>query len=79
KTLGPNAWQISSDKISQDKDISGIQRAFNAKFKIRATSEADTQFVVSSVGPTFGSVIAKAAVTAIIFSLLVIGGYVTLR
>lgn len=79
KTLGPNAWQISSDKISQDTEISGIQKAFQTKFKIRATSEADTQFVVSSVGPTFGSVIAQAAITAIIFSLIVIGGYVTLR
>jgi SecD/SecF fusion protein len=50
-----------------------------ARFKIRATSEADTQFVVSSVGPTFGSVIARSALTAIIFSLFVIGGYVALR
>ncbi|MBJ7458077.1 MAG: protein translocase subunit SecD [Thermoleophilaceae bacterium] len=79
KTLGPNAFQISSDKISEEQDVSAIRRAFDAKFKIRATSEADTQFAVSAVGPTFGAVIAKSAITAIIFSLIVIGGYVALR
>jgi SecD/SecF fusion protein len=79
KTLGPNAFQISSDQISDEQDVSLIQKAMETRFKVRATSEADTQFVVSSVGPTFGSVIAKSALTAIIFSLIVIGGYVALR
>jgi SecD/SecF fusion protein len=79
KTLGPNAFQISSSEINQEGDVDLIRRDFDAKWKIRATSDADTQFAVSSVGPTFGAVIAKGAMTAIIFSLLVIGGYVTLR
>ncbi|MBJ7355414.1 MAG: protein translocase subunit SecD [Thermoleophilaceae bacterium] len=79
KTLGPNAFQISSDQISEENDISLIRKDMETRFKIRATSEADTQFVVSSVGPTFGSVIARSALTAIIFSLIVIGGYVALR
>jgi SecD/SecF fusion protein len=79
KTLGPNAWQIATDKISTDQKVGTVRKAFDTKFRIRAASQADTQFVVSSVGPTFGAVIAKAALTAIIFSLLVIGGYVTLR
>ncbi|MGK2878916.1 MAG: protein translocase subunit SecD [Solirubrobacterales bacterium] len=79
KTLGPNAFQISSDKISEERDVGSIRSAFETRFKIRASSEADTQFAVSSVGPTFGAVIAKSALTAIIFSLVVIGGYVALR
>ena len=68
KTLGPNAFQISSDEISDQSDISLIRKDLETRFKIRATSEADTQFAVPSVGPTFGAVIAKSALTAIIFS-----------
>lgn len=79
KTLGNNAFQISSDKISEDRDVGSIQRQLDSEFKIRGTSQADRQYDVTAVGPTFGAVIAKSALTAIIFSLLVIGGYVTLR
>lgn len=79
KTLGKYAFQIASDKISEDKQIAQIQRTMNTQFGIRGKSDADRQFDVTNVGPTFGAVIAKSAVTAIIFSLLVIGGYVTLR
>jgi SecD/SecF fusion protein len=77
--LGPNAFQISSDKITKGPEIDSLQRSFDKTFGIRAESEADTQWAVQSVGPTFGAVIAKGAITAIIFSLVVIGGYVTLR
>ncbi len=79
KTLGRNAFQISSDKIEPGSDVDTVQRSLNASFKILATSDSDTQFAVTTVGPTFGSVVAKSAITAIIFSLIVIGGYVTLR
>ncbi|MFT4050499.1 MAG: protein translocase subunit SecD [Solirubrobacterales bacterium] len=79
KALGPYAFQISSDKITEGPEVDGLQKAFQTAFGIRAASNADTQFAVNSVGPTFGAVIAKSAITAIIFSLLVIGGYVTLR
>jgi SecD/SecF fusion protein len=79
KTLGKNAFQISSDKISDQSDVGLIRKALETQFKLVASSQADTQFAVSSVGPTFGAVIAKSALTAIIFSLLVIGGYVALR
>jgi SecD/SecF fusion protein len=51
----------------------------NLKVTIKATSQSDTQFAVTTVGPTFGAVVAKSAITAIIFSLIVIGGYVALR
>jgi SecD/SecF fusion protein len=77
--LGPNAFQISSDKITEGPEVDSLQRAFDKTFGIRSSSEADTQWAVQNVGPTFGAVIAKSAITAIIFSLLVIGGYVTLR
>jgi SecD/SecF fusion protein len=77
--LGPNAFQISSDKITKGPEVDSLKTAFDKAFGIRSSSEADTQWAVQSVGPTFGAVIAKSAVTAIIFSLLVIGGYVTLR
>ena len=78
-TLGPNAFQISSDQISDERDISLIREAMIERFEIRGTDAADTQFEVSAVGPTFGSVIARSAFTAILFSLIVIGGYVALR
>lgn len=79
KALGPYAFQISSDKITKGPEVDSLQRAFDTTFGIRASSQSDTQWAVQSVGPTFGAVIAKSAITAIIFSLLVIGGYVTLR
>jgi SecD/SecF fusion protein len=79
KVLGPYAFQISSDQITQGPEVDGLRRAFDLKFQLKAASTSDTQWAVSNVGPTFGAVIAKSALTAIIFSLLVIGGYVTLR
>jgi SecD/SecF fusion protein len=77
--LGPNAFQISSDKITAGAEVNKLRVTFNDKFKIRADGAKDTQWAVNNVGPTFGSVVAKSAVQAIIASLLVIGLYVTLR
>lgn len=78
KTLGPNAFQISSADI-EPGDVPIIQANFEDRYGIKGTTKSDTQFAVQSVGPTFGSVVAKGAITAILFSLIVIGGYVTLR
>ncbi|MGH2905139.1 MAG: protein translocase subunit SecD [Solirubrobacterales bacterium] len=76
--LGPYAFQISSDKI-EPGDVPILRSSFESGGGIKGTTKADTQFEVNSVGPTFGQVVARSAIIAIIFSLIVIGGYVSLR
>ncbi|MBI4898462.1 MAG: protein translocase subunit SecD [Actinobacteria bacterium] len=76
--LGKYAFQVSSDKIGP-KDVPKIRADFDQRFGIRGPTEDDKRFEVVSVGPTFGAVVARSAVIAIIFSLLVIGAYVSFR
>ena len=76
--LGKNAFQLSSDGITQ-KDVPLIRRELDSQFGIKGTGPDDVQFEFQNVGPTFGEVVARSAMTAIIFSLIVIGAYVTLR
>lgn len=76
--LGSNAFQIASEDIGPE-DIRVLRTSFEDDFGILGTTDSDKRFEVQSVGPTFGSVVAKSAVIAIIFSLLVIGAYVALR
>lgn len=77
--LGKNAFQISSDKITDGPQVDRLRTTFDDRYLIKADGKADTQWAVNNVGPTFGSVIARSAMMAIIFSLIVVGGYVTLR
>ncbi len=79
EALGKNAFQISSDKLTKGPQIDRLEASFEDAFGVLGEGRDDTQWAVQSVGPTFGSVIARTALTAVIFSLLVIGGYVTLR
>jgi SecD/SecF fusion protein len=70
--LGPNVVQIDS-KIEPEQ-IQQIQPALDSEFGI-----VPNGFNSTTVGPTFGQQVAKSAVYAIVFSLLVICAYVAFR
>ncbi len=71
--LGPNSFEIKSGELGPDK-VGAVQSALDRKFGITPNGFDNT-----SVGPTFGSTVASNAGKAIIFSLLLITGYVALR
>ena len=72
KQLGTNVFEIDS-KASPDA-IQSVQPALQSKYGIVSDG-----FNATTVGPTFGQQVAKSAIYAIIFSLLVICGYVAFR
>ena len=71
--FGDNVFQIETRQLgpSQVKDAEAV---LSSKFGI-----AKSGFESTSVGPTFGEQVASSALKALIFSLLVICGYVALR
>ncbi len=71
--LGPNSFEIKSAQLGPGK-IAGVQAALRKSFGISPNGFDNT-----SVGPTFGSTVASNAGKAIVFSLLLITGYVALR
>ena len=71
KGLGQNVFQISSKKL-QPSGINRVQGALASRFGVHSWNP-------TSVGPTFGSTVANAAIIAIIASLAVISAYVALR
>ena len=71
KQLGDNVYQISVKKLGPD-GIPRVETALTDHF-------GGHGFSSSTVGPSFGSTVANAAVIAIIASLLVISAYVALR
>jgi SecD/SecF fusion protein len=71
--LGDNVFQIESNQL-EPEEVRGAHRALNEDFGI-----AQNGFESTSVGPTFGQQVASSALKALIFSLLVICGYVALR
>jgi SecD/SecF fusion protein len=72
KQLGTNVFEIDS-KASPD-EIQSVQPALQSKYGI-----VPNGFNSTTVGPTFGQQVAKSAIEAIIFSLLVICAYVAFR
>ena len=74
--FGANVVQIEA-KISPEQTPQ-VQTALDDAFGLESTAE-DEGFDSDSIGPTFGEQIARSAVIAIIFSLLVISAYVALR
>ena len=72
KELGTNVFEIDS-KASPDA-VQSVQPALQSKYGIVTNG-----FNATTVGPTFGQQVAKSAIYAIIFSLLVICGYVAFR
>jgi SecD/SecF fusion protein len=73
--LGPNAIEIQG-KIPVRQVNSTVKNALSRSFGLRGGTQG---FQSTSVGPTFGAQVARSAVIAIIFSLLVISAYVAIR
>lgn len=71
--LGENVFQIQTAELEPDT-VKDAQRELESEFGI-----AEDGFDSTSVGPTFGQQVANSALKALIFSLLVICGYVALR
>ncbi|HEX6781896.1 MAG TPA: protein translocase subunit SecD [Solirubrobacterales bacterium] len=71
--FGDNVFQIQSHQL-EPGEVREAQAALAAEFGI-----AEDGFDSTSVGPTFGQQVADSALKALIFSLLVICGYVALR
>jgi SecD/SecF fusion protein len=71
--LGDNVFQIQSNELEPD-EVAGARKALGSDFGVVANG-----FESTSVGPTFGNQVANSALKALIFSLLVICGYIALR
>jgi SecD/SecF fusion protein len=71
--LGENVFQIQTAELEPDT-VKDAQRELETEFGV-----AEDGFDSTSVGPTFGQQVANSALKALIFSLLVICGYVALR
>ncbi len=71
--LGENVFQIQTRELGPDR-VKEVQRELESQYGV-----AEDGFDSTSVGPTFGQQVADSALKALIFSLLVICGYVALR
>jgi SecD/SecF fusion protein len=71
--LGDNVFQISSSQL-EPGEVNQARKVLEEKYEI-----ATNGFESTSVGPTFGNQVAESALKALIFSLLVICGYIALR
>jgi SecD/SecF fusion protein len=71
--FGSNVFQIQSHQLEPD-EVKGAETALASEYGI-----VQDGFESTSVGPTFGQQVADSALKALIFSLLVICGYVALR
>jgi SecD/SecF fusion protein len=71
--FGKNVFQIQTDELGPGQ-VKEAQQALSKEFGI-----VQDGFDSTSVGPTFGQQVANSALKALIFSLLVICGYVALR
>jgi len=70
---GKDVFQIQSHQLEPNQ-VREVQNALASEFGI-----VENGFDSTSVGPTFGQQVANSALKALIFSLLVICGYVALR
>jgi SecD/SecF fusion protein len=71
--LGDNVFQIQSHELEPGA-VNEAKEALDEEYQI-----VENGFESTSVGPTFGQQVANSAITALIFSLLVISGYIALR
>ncbi|HET6997160.1 MAG TPA: protein translocase subunit SecD [Solirubrobacterales bacterium] len=71
--LGDNVFQIQARELQPDT-VKEAEQALTDEYGI-----AEDGFDSTSIGPTFGQQVADSALKALIFSLLVICGYVALR
>jgi SecD/SecF fusion protein len=72
KELGTNVFEI--DSKASPEEIQSVQPALQSEYGI-----VPNGFDSTTVGPTFGEQVARSAVYAIVFSLLVICAYVAFR
>jgi len=73
--LGENVIEIQG-KLPIDQVNSTVKNTLDGDFGLRGGEDA---YSSESVGPTFGAQVARSAVIAIIFSLLVIAAYMAIR
>ena len=71
--FGENVFQIQSQEL-EPGEVKDAQTALNETYGVVADG-----FDSTSVGPTFGEQVADSALKALIFSMLVIAGYIALR
>jgi SecD/SecF fusion protein len=71
--FGKNVFQVQTSELGPGQ-VKDAERVLISKFGI-----VENGFDSTSVGPTFGQQVANSALKALIFSLLVICGYVALR
>jgi SecD/SecF fusion protein len=76
-TFGENVIQVEG-KIPADQ-TQRVRPVLENSFGLAENSEGQQSFESTSVGPSFGEEIARKAVLAILFSLLVISAYVAIR
>jgi SecD/SecF fusion protein len=74
---GENVFQIQGKFPTRQG--AQVQTILEDNFGLLEGENGDPLFDNTTIGPTFGEQIARSAVIAIIFSLLVIAGYVALR
>jgi SecD/SecF fusion protein len=71
--LGKNVFQISTSTL-EPGEVQNVRRALDDRF-----GAPQNTFSANSIGPTFGSQIAKTAIIAVLASLLLISIYIALR
>ncbi|MBK5232768.1 MAG: protein translocase subunit SecD [Thermoleophilia bacterium] len=71
--LGENAFQVQSDTLDPN-ELAAVEKTLEDEFGISKDG-----FNSTSVGPTFGASVARSALLAVAFSLLLITGYVAVR
>jgi len=71
--LGDNAFQIESETLDPNQ-LANVETTLEDEYGV-----AQDGFNSTSVGPTFGASVAKSAGLAILFSLLLITGYIAVR
>ena len=72
KELGTNVFEI--DSKAEPEEVQKVQPALQSQYGI-----VPNGFNATTVGPTFGQQVARSAIEAVIFSLLVIAAYVAFR
>jgi SecD/SecF fusion protein len=77
ETQGENVFQIQGKFPT--RQAAQVQTILEEDFGLLEGENGEPLFDNTTIGPTFGEQIARSAVIAIIFSLLVIAGYVALR
>jgi SecD/SecF fusion protein len=71
--FGANVFQIQTGTLGPER-VKDVEAELSSTYGI-----VENGFDSTSVGPTFGEQVANSALTALIFSLLVICGYIALR